>query len=115
VDEIKSAMAGLLAPVSREDYLGQADVRKVYTLPKVGAVAGCLVSDGKVTRNAGVRLLRDSVVVYTGRLASLKRFKDDVREVLKGYECGMSLENFNDIKMGDVLEFFETVTEEATL
>ncbi|MBO4312432.1 MAG: translation initiation factor IF-2, partial [Desulfovibrionaceae bacterium] len=115
VDEIKSAMAGLLAPVSREEYLGQADVRKVYTLPKVGAVAGCLVSDGKVTRNAGVRLLRDSVVVYTGRLASLKRFKDDVREVLKGYECGMSLENFNDIKMGDVLEFFETVTEEATL
>ncbi len=115
MDEIKSAMAGLLAPVSREEYLGQADVRKVYTLPKVGAVAGCLVSDGKVTRNAGVRLLRDSVVVYTGRLASLKRFKDDVREVLKGYECGMSLENFNDIKIGDVLEFFETITEEATL
>ena len=115
VEEIKSAMAGLLAPVSREVYLGQAEVRRVYSVPKVGAVAGCIVSDGKVTRNAGVRLLRDSVVVYTGKLASLKRFKDDVREVQKGYECGMSIENFNDIKEGDVLDLFETVTEAATL
>lgn len=115
VEEIKSAMAGLLAPVSREVYLGQAEVRRVYSVPKVGAVAGCIVSDGKVTRNAGVRLLRDSVVVYTGKLASLKRFKDDVREVQKGYECGISIENFNDIKEGDVLDLFETVTEAATL
>jgi|GEM_PF-142212 len=115
VDEIKSAMAGLLAPVSREVYLGQAEVRQIFTVPKVGTVAGCFVADGKITRAAGVRLLRDGIVVHTGKLASLKRFKDDAREVLKGYECGMSIENFNDIKMGDVIEAFETVTEAAQL
>ncbi len=115
VDEIKSAMAGLLAPVSREQYLGQADVREVFSVPKFGSVAGSHVSDGKILRNAGVRLLRDGVVVYTGKIASLRRFKDDVREVVKGYECGIGLENFNDIKTGDVIEAFEMVEEAATL
>ena len=115
VDDIKSAMQGMLAPVQREVYLGQAEVRQSISVPKVGVIAGCLVADGKVTRNAGVRLLRDGVVVHTGKIASLKRFKDDAREVLKGYECGIALENFNDIKVGDVIEAFEMVEEAATL
>ena len=115
VDEIKSAMAGLLAPVSREVYLGQAEVREVFSVPKVGSIAGSHVVDGKLTRSASIRLLRDGVVVHNGRIASLRRFKDDVREVLKGYECGISLENFNDIKVGDVIEAFEMVEEAATL
>ncbi|MDE7064253.1 MAG: translation initiation factor IF-2, partial [Desulfovibrionaceae bacterium] len=115
VDDIKSAMQGMLAPVQREVYLGQAEVRKSISVPKVGVIAGCHVADGKVTRNAGVRLLRDGVVVHTGKIASLKRFKDDAREVVKGYECGIALENFNDIKVGDVIESFEMIEEAATL
>ncbi len=115
VDEIKSAMVGMLAPVSREVYLGQAEVRDTFSLPKIGVIAGCFVADGKITRNAGVRLLRDGVVVYTGKIASLKRFKDDAKEVPKGMECGVGLENFHDIKVGDVIEAFETVEEAATL
>ena len=115
VDDIKSAMAGLLAPVQREVYLGQAEVRKTISVPKVGMIAGSYVADGKIARNAGVRLLRDGVVVYTGKISSLKRFKDDAREVVKGNECGVGLENFNDIKIGDIIEAFETVEEAATL
>lgn len=115
VDDIKSAMQGLLAPVQREVYLGQAEVRETFSVPKVGVIAGCHVSDGKVTRTASVRLLRDGVVAYTGKIASLKRFKDDAREVLKGYECGIGLENFNDIKIGDIIEAFEMIEEAATL
>ena len=115
VDEIKSAMAGLLAPVSREVYLGQAEVRQTFSVPKVGIIAGCQVIDGKITRNAGIRILRDGVVVHNGKVSSLRRVKDDVREVQKGYECGIGLENFNDIKIGDVIEAFEIVEEAATL
>ncbi|MCR4666311.1 MAG: translation initiation factor IF-2 [Desulfovibrio sp.] len=115
VEDIKSAMAGLLAPVQREVYLGQAEVRNTFNLPKVGTIAGCYVADGKIQRNAGARLLRDGVVVYTGKIISLKRFKDDAKEVVKGNECGAGLENFNDIKVGDVLEAFETVEEAAKL
>ena len=115
VDDIKSAMAGLLAPVQREVYLGQAEVRNTFSVPKVGIIAGSYVADGKIARNAGVRLLRDGVVVYTGKISSLKRFKDDAREVVKGNECGVGLENFNDIKIGDIIEAFETVEEAATL
>jgi translation initiation factor IF-2 len=115
VDEIRNAMAGMLAPVQREVYLGQAEIREIYALPKVGSIAGSHVMDGRLTRNAGIRLLRDGVVVHTGRVASLRRFKDDVKEVVKGYECGVGLENFNDIKTGDVIEAFETVEEAATL
>ena len=115
VDDIRSAMAGLLAPVVREEYLGQAEVRQVFSVPKVGSVAGSFVVDGKITRNAGIRILRDGVVIHTGKISSLKRFKDDAREVLKGYECGVGIENFNDIKEGDVFEAFESVEEAATL
>lgn len=115
VDDIKSAMAGLLAPVQREVYLGQAEVRETFSVPKVGVIAGSYVADGKIVRNAGARLLRDGVVVYTGKISSLKRFKDDAREVVKGNECGVGLENFNDVKVGDIIETFETVEEAATL
>ncbi|NMC48475.1 MAG: translation initiation factor IF-2 [Desulfovibrio sp.] len=115
VGDIKDAMSGMLAPIIREQYLGQAEVRNTFSVPRVGLVAGCGVLDGKLTRSAGIRLLRDGVVVYTGKLASLKRFKDDVKEVTKGYECGVGLENFNDIKIGDVIEAFESVEEKATL
>ncbi len=115
VEDIKNAMAGLLAPVQREVYLGQAEVRNTFNLPKIGTIAGCYVADGKIQRNAGVRLLREGVVVYTGKILSLKRFKDDAKEVVKGNECGAGLENFNDIKIGDIIEAFETVEEAAKL
>ena len=105
-NEIKNAMVGLLEPESKEVYLGRAEVRQLFKVPKVGAVAGCSVIDGKITRNADVRLLRDNVVVFTGRILSLRRFKDDASEVAKGYECGIGLANFNDIKTGDVIEAF---------
>lgn len=114
-DDVKSAMAGMLAPVQKEVYLGQAEVRKTWALPKVGTIAGSYVSDGKIVRNAGARILRDGIVVHTGKISSLKRFKDDMREVVKGNECGIGLENFNDIKEGDIIEAFETVEEAATL
>ena len=106
VDEVKKAMQGLLAPEEKEVYLGSAEVRATFKIPKVGTVAGCYVKDGVIRRNAMVRLVRDGVVVYEGKIASLKRFKDDVREVQAGYECGVGLENFNDIKVGDVIECY---------
>ncbi|MFW5734871.1 MAG: translation initiation factor IF-2, partial [Oceanidesulfovibrio sp.] len=115
VSDIKDALSGMLAPEVREVYLGQAEVRDTFSVPKVGMVAGCAVMDGKITRNAGIRLLRDGVVTYTGTVSSLKRFKDDVKEVMKGYECGIGLTNFNDIKVGDVIEAFEEVEEARTL
>ncbi|MBA4358051.1 MAG: translation initiation factor IF-2, partial [Desulfovibrio sp.] len=115
VGEIKDAMSGMLTPDIQEVYLGQAEVREIFSVPKVGTVAGCGVSDGKLTRAAKVRLLREGVVIYTGSLSSLKRFKDDAKEVLKGYECGVGLENFNDIKIGDVIEAFETKEVARTL
>lgn len=115
VEEIQSAMEGLLAPVEREVVLGTAEVRETFSVPKVGTVAGCQVIDGKIVRNASVRLLRDGVVVHTGKIASLRRFKDDVREVQKGYECGIGIEGYNDIKVGDNIEAFEIVEEAAKL
>ncbi len=115
VEEVTNAMEGMLAPVEKEVYLGTAEVRETFNVPKVGTVAGCHVSDGKFVRHANVRLLRNGVVVHTGKLSSLRRFKDDVKEVLKGYECGMGLENYNDVKVGDILEAFEIVEEAASL
>ncbi len=106
VDEIKKAMQGLLSPEEKEVYLGSAEVRATFKVPKVGTVAGCYVKDGVIRRNANVRLVRDGVVIYEGKIASLKRFKDDVREVQAGYECGIALENFNDIKVGDIIECY---------
>jgi translation initiation factor IF-2 len=107
-DEIKKAMAGLLEPTIKETRVGTAEVRQIFKTPKVGTVAGCLVVDGRMTRSgeAQARLLRDNVVVWQGRLASLRRFKDDVSEVKTGLECGIALERFNDVKVGDVIEVF---------
>ena len=105
-DEIKRAMSGMLDPVYKEVYRGRAEVREIFRISKVGTVAGCLVVDGSIPRDASVRLLRDNVVVFTGKLASLKRFKDDASEVRSGLECGIGIENFNDLKPGDVIEGF---------
>ena len=107
-DEIKRAMTGLLEPVFREVYRGKAEVRETFRITKVGNVAGCLVQDGTITRDSEVRLLRDNVVIYTGKVSSLRRFKDDVSEVKTGMECGITLENFGDIKQSDVIEAFVT-------
>ncbi|HTP73164.1 MAG TPA: translation initiation factor IF-2 [Burkholderiaceae bacterium] len=107
VDEVKAAMAGMLAPEQREEVIGSAEIRQVFRISKIGAIAGCMVTAGVVRRNARVRLLRDNVVVFTGELDSLKRFKDDVREVKEGFECGLNIKNYNDIAEGDQLEFFE--------
>jgi translation initiation factor IF-2 len=107
VNDVRSAMEGLLAPTLQEESLGRALVREAFNITKVGTIAGCYVTDGKVLRSARARLLRDNVVIWTGKLASLRRFKDDVREVGTGYECGIGLENYNDVKPGDVIELFE--------
>jgi translation initiation factor IF-2 len=115
VDEIKAAMSGMLAPEKREQALGMVEIRQVFHVSKVGSIAGCYVLDGLVKRGSSVRLLRENVVVWTGELDSLKRFKDDVREVKAGFECGLSLKNFNDIKEGDQLEVFEVQEVARTL
>ena len=115
VDEVKAALSGMLAPERKENQLGLVDVREVYKISKVGTVAGCYVIEGLVRRGAKVRLLRDNVVIFDGELDSLKRFKDDVREVKAGFECGLSLKNFNDIQKGDQLEIYEIVEVTRTL
>ncbi|HKJ14377.1 MAG: translation initiation factor IF-2 [Desulfobulbaceae bacterium] len=115
LDDIKKAMVGLLEPEFEEAVIGSAEVRETFQVPKIGTIAGCYVIDGKVTRNAKVRVLRDGVVIYTGQMGSLKRFKDDAREVASGYECGIGIDNFNDIKVGDVIEAFIMEEVEASL
>jgi translation initiation factor IF-2 len=107
IEELESAMKGLLDPEFKEVVLGHAEVRQTFHISKVGTVAGCYVTDGKITRDAEARVVRDGVVVYEGKLDTLKRFKDDVREVVAGFECGITLEKFNDIKVGDVIEAFK--------
>ncbi len=115
VADIRDAMEGLLAPTLREKYLGRVEVRETFSVSKVGTIAGCFVVDGKILRGAQVRLVRDNVVVWEGKLSSLKRFKDDVKEVATGYECGIGLENYNDIKVGDIIEVFEIEEVKTTL
>jgi translation initiation factor IF-2 len=115
VDDIKKAMEGLLEPTLREKYLGRAEIREVFSVPKVGNVAGVYVQDGKMVRNARVRLLRDNMVIYEGKMSSLRRFKEDAKEVAAGYECGIGLENYNDVKTGDIIEAFEIEKVAATL
>jgi translation initiation factor IF-2 len=107
VDELKAAMSGMLAPEKREEIIGTAEIRTVFVASKIGTVAGCMVTNGHVTRSSHFRLLRDNVVIYTGELDSLKRMKDDVKEVKEGFECGIKLKNYNDIREGDMLELFE--------
>lgn len=106
VEEIEAAMKGMLAPELEEVVTGQAEIREIYKVSKIGNIAGCMVTDGCIKRDCGIRLIRDGVVVYEGKLASLRRFKDDVKQVNQGYDCGLTIENFNDIKIGDIVEGF---------
>jgi len=115
VDDVRNAMEGLLAPEEREVVLGSAEVRETFKIPKVGTIAGCFVSDGTIPRTARVRVVRDGVEVYEGLIGSLKRFKDDVREVREGYECGINIEGFNDVKVGDVIEAYKIEEVQRTL
>ena len=115
VQDIRKAMEGLLEPTLREIRLGAAEVRDTFKISKVGTIAGCYVTDGKVSRNAQVRLLRDNVVIHTGKVSSLKRFKDDASEVKAGLECGIGIAGYNDVKPGDVIEFFTTERVKETL
>jgi len=106
IEEIEAALKGMLDPEYQEKVIGQAEIRQTFKVSKVGTIAGCYVTEGKVTRDAEVRVIRDGVVIYTGKLDTLKRFKDDVKEVAQGYECGLTIKNYNDLKEGDHLEFF---------
>ena len=115
INEIKSAMEGMLAPEIKEEIKGTAEVLTAFNITKVGTIAGCIVRDGKIIRNSKVRLIRDGIVVFTGELESLKRFKDDVKEVAKGYECGLNIQNYNDVHEGDFIEAFEQVEVAKTL
>jgi translation initiation factor IF-2 len=115
IDDVKKAMVGMLAPISREKVMGKAEVRQVFSIPKAGTIGGCFVTEGKITRKALLRLVRDSVVIYTGKVGSLRRFKDDASEVAQGYECGLSIDGYGDLRVGDVIEAFEIETIAATL
>ena len=108
IDEVKQAMLGMLEPTLRESVLGQAEVRQTFKVPKIGNIGGCYVTDGKIARKGELRLIRENVVIYTGKVGSLRRFKDDVSEVKSGYECGIGIAGYNDIKVGDVIECFVT-------
>ena len=109
INDLKDAMEGMLSPEMREEITGTAEIRETFKISKVGTIAGCMVTNGKIFRNSNIRIIRDAVVVYTGELATLKRFKDDVKEVSKGYDCGMQIKNYNDIKIDDVIEAFQEV------
>lgn len=109
INDVKEAMEGMLSPELKEQIMGNIEIRETFKVSKVGTIAGCMVLDGKVTRNSKIRLIRDGVVIHDGELASLKRFKDDVKEVTKGYECGLNIKNYNDIQVGDIIEAYETV------
>ncbi|MDP4206773.1 MAG: EF-Tu/IF-2/RF-3 family GTPase, partial [Bacteroidota bacterium] len=109
IEEIKAAMEGMLSPDIKEEIVATVEVVEAFKITKVGTVAGCMVRDGKIKRNTKIRIIRDGIVVYTGELASLKRFKDDVKEVSKGFECGLNIANYNDIKAGDIIEGYEEI------
>lgn len=115
INDLKDAMEGMLSPEMREEITGNAEIRETFKISKVGTIAGCMVTSGKIFRNSGVRIIREGVVVYTGELSTLKRFKDDVKEVAKGYDCGMQIKNYNDIKIGDVIEAYQEVAVKKTL
>ena len=115
IDDVKNLLSGLLKPDITEKITGNVEIREVFNISKIGNIAGCMVKDGLVSRNSKIRLLRDNVVVHTGTLASLKRFKDEVKEVKSGFECGLMVENYSDIKIGDVIETFEEIKKERKL
>lgn len=109
INDIKDAMEGMLSPKLKEEITGTAEVRETFKISKIGTIAGCMVTSGKIYRNSGIRLIRDGIVIYTGTLASLKRFKDDVKEVSKGYDCGIQIKNYNDLKNDDIIEAYQEV------
>jgi len=115
INDLKDAMEGMLSPEIKEEVTGTAEIRETFKISKIGTIAGCMVTSGKIFRNSSIRLIRDGVVIFTGELASLKRFKDDVKEVSKGYDCGMQIKNYNDIKEGDIVEAFQEVAVKKTL
>ena len=107
VDDVKQALSGMLTPDKKEEIIGLAEIRQIFRVSKIGAIAGCMVTSGIAKRDARIRLLRNNVVVYAGELESLKRFKDDVKEVRENFECGLNIKGYNDIEEGDQIEFFE--------
>ena len=115
IDDLKALMSGMLTPIIREVFIGSVEIRQDFNITKVGKIAGSYVTKGTIKRGAGVRLLRDDIVIHEGKLKTLKRFKDDVKEVNEGYECGIAFENYEDIRDGDKVEVFETVEEKRTL
>src|SRR5690606_38444457 len=115
IADVRDALEGLLTPTKKEQIVGTVEVRDIFRVPKAGTVAGCYVVEGRIRRNDRIRVVRDGVVIYEGNIASLKRFKDDVREVANGYECGISIESYNDIQVGDHLETFEIIEEKRRL
>ena len=115
IEEVKDAMEGMLAPEIKEEIVGTAEVLQTYHISKVGTVAGCMVREGRIKRSGKIRLIRDGIVRYTGDLGSLKRFKDDVKEVVSGYDCGLNINGFNDIREGDIVECFEEVEVKKSL
>jgi translation initiation factor IF-2 len=115
LDDVKAAMAGLLPAIVTEKMLGRAEIRETFTIPKIGTIAGSYILEGKVIRNAQCRVVRDGIHVYTGTIGSLRRFKDDVKEVINGMECGIGVATYNDVKVGDVIEAFELTEKPATL
>ena len=115
INDLKDAMEGMLSPEIKEEISGTAEIRETFKISKIGTIAGCMVTSGKIFRNSQIRLIRDGVVIFTGELASLKRFKDDVKEVAKGYDCGLQVKNYNDIKTGDIVEAFQEVAVKKTL
>ena len=115
IDDVKNLLAGLLKPDISEKITGNVEIREVFNISKIGNIAGCMVKEGIISRNSQVRLLRDNVVIHTGALTSLKRFKEEVKEVKNGFECGVMLENYSDIKIGDIIETYEEVKTERKL
>jgi translation initiation factor IF-2 len=115
IEDVRKAMTGMLDPKFREKVLGHAEVRQTFKISRVGTIAGCFVRDGEITRDSKVRIVRDNVVIYEGQLSSLKRFKDDVRRVQDGLECGLSVENYNDLKEGDIIEAYHMEQVEVSL
>ena len=115
VEDVRAALSGLLRPTLEEKVVATVEVREIFNVPRAGTIAGSFVSEGQIQRSSQVRLVRDGVVIYDGRVGSLRRFKEDVREVQSGFECGVGIENFNDIKVGDVIEAYEVIEISRTL
>jgi translation initiation factor IF-2 len=109
INDLKDAMEGMLSPEMKEEITGTAEIREIFKVSKVGTIAGCMVTDGKIFRNSSIRIIREGVVIFTGELSTLKRFKDDVKDVAKGYDCGMQIKNYNDIEQLDIIEAFQEV------